>query len=113
MWTARKRPPVQRHEAAGACPVSRSDSGPDDVEAGKTTLERADRIRAPPALERGGIEVAEIDREGQVAVAVEAAQRGRGAVQPAFHPATRHEMGACGAVVGPIGLVLARTPTEL
>jgi len=49
---------------------------------------------------------------GQVALAIQAIQRGRGAVEAAFHRATQDEMGRGGAVVGAAALVFASTAAE-
>ena len=59
------------------------------------------------------IETAEIDRERQIAIAIETRERRRFAVQPTLDTSTRNEMRIGGTVIGAAALVFFRSPAKL
>src|SRR5579875_1534986 len=66
-----------------------------------------------PAIQYGGVDGAEIDGIFQIAVAVQAAQTGRLAIDALVNRLAQHEHGRRRAVIGAQTAVLLHTPPEL
>src|SRR5689334_9166976 len=108
MWNSPEMPAGTALPGRQRSELKRPASGPDEIERGEPPLEGPAGIHPPPAVERGGVEAAEIDRERQVAIAVQGREIGPRPVQPPLYAAAHDEMGAGRAVIGAVRLVLAR-----